>query len=62
MLEARIIGVADVVELMVSYHPHRPAPGIEKAREEITTNRGMLYGPTVADSSARLFKERKLPF
>ena len=40
MLEAKILGVADVVEAMCSHRPYRPALGIEKALEEISRKRG----------------------
>ena len=36
IIEARIIGVADVVEAMSSFRPYRPALGIDAALEEIT--------------------------
>jgi len=36
LLEAKIIGVADVVEAMSSHRPYRPAHGIDKALEEIS--------------------------
>ncbi|MDD5495045.1 MAG: PAS domain S-box protein, partial [Dehalococcoidia bacterium] len=42
-LEARILAVADVVEAMMSHRPYRPALGPEKALDEITKNRGILY-------------------
>jgi len=58
MLEARILGVADVVEAMASHRPYRPALGIEAALEEITKNRGVLYDPEVADVCARLFIDK----
>jgi len=48
--EARILGVADVVEAMASDRPYRPALGIEVALEEISRNRGALYDPEVADA------------
>ncbi|MDM8549866.1 HD domain-containing phosphohydrolase [Desulfobacterales bacterium HSG2] len=35
LLEARIIGVADVVEAMSSHRPYRPALGMNKALEEL---------------------------
>ena len=41
--EARILGVADVVEAMASHRPYRAALGIDKALEEISINRGKLY-------------------
>jgi len=39
ILEARILGVADVVEAMASHRPYRRALGIEPALEEISRNR-----------------------
>jgi HD-GYP domain-containing protein (c-di-GMP phosphodiesterase class II) len=58
MLEARIIGVADVVEAMSSHRPYRPALGIDKALEEISKNKGILYGPEVVDACLKLFKKK----
>jgi putative nucleotidyltransferase with HDIG domain len=57
ILEARVLGVADVVEAMASYRPYRPARGIDKALEEISQNRGVLYDPEVADACLKLFTE-----
>jgi putative nucleotidyltransferase with HDIG domain len=54
ILEARILCVADVVESMVSHRPYRPAPGLEKALEEIELNSGVLYDPVVADACYKL--------
>ena len=56
-LEARIIAVADVVEAMASHRPYRSALGIERALEEIITNRGILYDPHVVDSCLRVFEQ-----
>ena len=61
-LEARIIGVADVVEAMSSHRPYRPALGIDKALEEISQNKGILYDPEVVDVCLRLFKEKEFKF
>ena len=61
-LEARIIGVADVVEAMSSHRPYRPALGIDKALEEISQNRGILYDPEVVDACLKLFKEKRFKF
>jgi PAS domain S-box-containing protein/putative nucleotidyltransferase with HDIG domain len=58
LLEARIIGVADVVESMASHRPYRPSLGIVKALNEIQQNRGILYDETVVDVCMRLFKEQ----
>ena len=52
---AKILGVADVVEAMCSHRPYRPAPGLKRALEEITDNRGVLYSPDVVDACSSLF-------
>ena len=62
LLEAKIIGVADVVEAMSSHRPYRPTLGIEKALEEISKNKGTLYDPEVADACLKLFKEKGFKF
>jgi len=62
LLEARIIGLADVVEAISSFRPYRPALGIDKALEEITQNKGILYDPEVVDACLRLFKEKGFKF
>jgi response regulator RpfG family c-di-GMP phosphodiesterase len=58
LIESRIISVADVIEAVASHRPYRPSLGIEKALEEITQNRGILYDPEVVDACLRLFKEK----
>ena len=58
ILEARVLGVADVVEAMASHRPYRPGIGIEAALAEIEKNRGRLYDPDVADACLRLFREK----
>jgi len=62
ILEAKIIGIADVVEAMSSFRPYRPALGVDAALEEITQNRGILYDPEVVDVCLRLFKEKGFKF
>jgi len=62
LLEARILGVADVVEAMSSHRPYRPALGIDKALEEISQNRDILYDPEVADACLKLFTEKGFKF
>ena len=61
LLSARIISVADVIEAMTSHRPYRPALGIDKALEEITNNRGILYDPDVVDAALNLFVRKGLP-
>jgi putative nucleotidyltransferase with HDIG domain len=57
LLEAKILGVADVLEAMCSHRPYRPALGIEKAMEEISKKRGILYDPEVVDSCLLIYQE-----
>ena len=57
-LGARIMAVADVVEAMGSHRPYRPALGLDKALDEITSNKGKLYDPDVVEACVRLFRER----
>ncbi len=60
LVEAKVICVADVVEAMATHRPYRPALGIEKALEEITKNRGILYDPDVVDACLSLFDSGEL--
>ncbi|MFQ6083013.1 MAG: HD domain-containing phosphohydrolase [Candidatus Aminicenantia bacterium] len=62
LLEARILGVTDVVEAISSHRPYRPALGINKALEEISQNRGVLYDPKVVDACLKLFTEKGFKF
>jgi len=61
-LEARILMVADVVEAMASHRPYRPALGIDKALEEISQNKGILYDPEVVEVCLRLFRNKGYRF
>jgi response regulator RpfG family c-di-GMP phosphodiesterase len=54
LMGARILGVADVVEAMASHRPYRPALGLEKALEEISSKRGVLYDPDVVDACIKV--------
>jgi PAS domain S-box-containing protein/putative nucleotidyltransferase with HDIG domain len=62
LLEARILAVADVVEAMASHRPYRPALGIDKALEEISRNRGVIYDPEAVDVCLQLFNEKGFQF
>ena len=62
ILEARILAVADVVEAMASFRPYRPSRGLNKALEEISQNRGVLYDPEVVDVCLALFTEKGFTF
>jgi len=62
LIEAKILAVADVVEAMSSHRPYRPPLGIDKALEEISQNRGILYDPEIVDTCSKLFKEKGFKF
>jgi PAS domain S-box-containing protein len=57
-LEARIIGVADVVEAICSHRPYRPGRGIEVALAEIIEHRGSFFDAAVVDACLSLFREK----
>ena len=56
LLEARILAAADVVEAMAAHRPYRPGLGIDKALEELSSNRAILYDPNVVDACLAVFK------
>jgi putative two-component system response regulator len=60
LLEAKILGVADVVEAIASHRPYRPSLGMAAALGEITGNQGILYDPSVVDACARLYSRHML--
>jgi len=62
LLEARILGVADVVEAMALQRPYRPSLGIDRSLEEISQNRDVLYDPEVVDACLKLFNEKRFQF
>ncbi len=62
LLEAKIIGVADVVEAMSSHRPYRAALGVDVALDEITKNKGILYDPKIVDVCVKLFQEKGFKF
>jgi HD-GYP domain-containing protein (c-di-GMP phosphodiesterase class II) len=60
--EARILGVADVVESMAFFRPYRPSIGIEEAIEELHNHRGVLYDDQVVDACILLLTEKFFDF
>lgn len=62
MLEARILGVSDVVETMASHRPYRPSIGTHQALEEISRNRDTLYDRSIVDACLSLFYEKGYTF
>jgi PAS domain S-box-containing protein/putative nucleotidyltransferase with HDIG domain len=60
LTEARIVMVADTVEAMSSHRPYRPALSFEDAIAEVSSNRGRLYDPRVADICLGLLREKNV--
>lgn len=56
--ESRVLAVADVVEAMASPRSYRPLPGLEKALDEILSQRGILYDPIVVDACRSIFLDK----
>jgi putative nucleotidyltransferase with HDIG domain len=62
LLEARILAVADLVDVMTSRQPQRLALSIGEALEEIAQNRGRLYEAEAVDACLKLFTEDGFEF
>ena len=43
---------------MASHRPYRPSQGIDKALEEISQQKGVLYDLVVVDACLKLFSEK----
>lgn len=56
--EARVLGVADVIESMAAHRPYRPALGIMAALEEIERGKDSLYDAAVVEAAQRLIREK----
>ncbi len=61
-IEAKILGVANVVEAMSSYKSYRPALSVDEALVEIVENKNILFDPEVVDICIKLFKEKDFKF
>jgi HD-GYP domain-containing protein (c-di-GMP phosphodiesterase class II) len=61
-IEAKILGVANVVEAMSSYKSYRPALSIDEALAEVSNNKNILFDPEVVDTCIKLFKEKDFKF
>ncbi len=59
ILEAKIVAVADVVEGMASHRPYRPALGVERALQEITSYSGKFFEPDVVNICKRVLDKKK---
>jgi HD-GYP domain-containing protein (c-di-GMP phosphodiesterase class II) len=55
LLEAKILGVADVVEAIASHRPYRRSLGVARALREIRVSKGILYDTSVVNAFGRLY-------
>jgi len=62
LMDARIIGVADVVESIASHRPYRPSLGMDFALDEIERNKGVLYDADVVEACRKVIKEDRFRF
>lgn len=60
LLEARILGVADVMEAMCSHRPYRASLGLRVTLKELIRHKGILYDAAVVTSGLKLYA-RDLP-
>ena len=60
--EARILGVADVVEAMNAHRPYRPALGMRAALEEIRRYRGRKFDPEAVDACLAVVAQGTVPW
>lgn len=58
LLEARIIGVADVVEAITAHRPYRSALGLDAAVDEIRKFKGSHFDSEVVDACMRVLNEK----
>ena len=58
-IEAKIIGMADVIEAISSHRPYRPALGLDFALDEINKNKGILYDPEIVETFIKVIKKDK---
>lgn len=60
--EAKILGVADVMEAMICDRPYGPPQSIDKALDEIDQQKGILYDSEVVNACLTLFSEKGFNF
>ena len=62
LMEARIIGVADVVEALSSRRAHRSAQENEGPIKELKKNKGTLYDPEVVNACLKIIQKKNFSF
>ncbi len=62
LLEARVLGVADVVEAMSSPRSYRQARDLDSTLREIAKNKGVLYDSNVVEACLSIFLDKGFKF
>ena len=62
LIEAKILGVANVIEAMTSNRSYRQALSIKEALTEIMKYKNILFDPEVIDAGITLFQEKGFKF
>jgi HD-GYP domain-containing protein (c-di-GMP phosphodiesterase class II) len=62
LVEARIMGVADVVEAILSNRSHRPASEKDSPLQELTVKKGRLYDSNVVDACLKILADKNFSF
>lgn len=59
LLEARILGVADVMDAMCSHRPYRASLGLAETLDELSRNKGILYDAAVVKTCLKLYGQNQ---
>ena len=62
LMEAKIIGVADMIEAISSHRPYRPSLGLPVALDEIRKYKGIMYDKDIVDACIHLVSEKGFDF
>jgi len=62
MMEARILGVADIVEALTSNRAHRSAQDKESPIKELKKNKRSLYDPDVVEACLKIITQKNFSF
>ncbi len=62
LIEAKILGVANVIEAMTSNRSYRQAFSIDEALTEISKYKNILFDSEVVDACVKLFREKGFTF
>jgi putative nucleotidyltransferase with HDIG domain len=55
--EARVLGVADTIEVMTSHRPYRPGLGLDKAIEQVKLDAGIRLDAQISQAACELLEQ-----